>query len=506
MNFSNTRRILTVLVVVTFITRIVLAFRPEVKLTERPYQEDAFYMFSCAYQFAQGNGYSVDGVHPTNGVQPLIVLLYAPFFAAFSDKWDGLRATFGLVALLEALCVIMVFKLVRAMARKRNDEADRAGLIGSAIWTFSYTLLVHNANGLETGLLALGYLVVLWYYTVLTDPEEPPTYLNWVLLGVLLGLLVLARIDAAIFVVLWFLFDIWKFRRPSRTVIAAAIAVIVSSPWWIYNVTTFGSLMPISGQSEALESLLHINLFTTPQVIGDILAVVFYTPYIGLTPSLAVGWGIAMISIWVLLNQKLRLLESLRLSYRLEILIPLVLTSAVLIIYYTFFFSAPHFISRYLHPMRIMALLLLSISLPIVWGRFKDRKLFRIVTAVVLLAAATFSVILYQRAFTTKKSSPAYFTGLWARGVAPEKVGMTSSGTANFVSDNVVNLDGKVNPDALKARKAGTLGEYVVDADIKYVADWKETADMIASQAARRGVTYRKVHSIGPILVLERKD
>jgi hypothetical protein len=58
------------------------------------------------------------------------------------------------------------------------------------------------------------------------------------------------------------------------------------------------------------------------------------------------------------------------------------------------------------------------------------------------------------------------------------------TGTLGFFHDRTVNLDGKVNPDALKHLIARTTPQYVVDgrfgpegAAIDYVADWAGIAE-----------------------------
>ena len=499
--------------VVTFVTRIILAFRPELKLTERPYQEDSFYMFGCAAQLAAGNGFSIDGENPTNGVQPLVVLLYAPFFKiAGDDRWLGLRLTFILVGLLEALCVYVIYRLVSQLGKDRG-LAERSALVAALLWTTLYTLLVHDANGLETGLLATLYLLVLWRYTLMV--QRPDRSLrSEILLGCLLGLLVLARIDAAIFVSLLLAVELIRGRFSSQTfvrcVVLGVCSLLVSAPWWIYNLTQFGSLMPISGQSESIESLVHVNLYTTPQTIGDILTVMFYSGYDLYAPSLSVAWGALMLLIWIALFWVTKLHRKIPQTFDLRPLLPLFLTGIVLAIYYTFFFSAPHFISRYLHPLRIGVLLVFAMLLPMLidWIRGQRsltlRRVMQFGGIAVLLLAAFFNTAVYLRAFTTDKTPPVHYAGLYAQKVAPEKVGMTSSGTASFIAQNVVNLDGKVNADALKARKQDRLGEYVVEANINYIADWKDMCEKIAREAARVGATYSVVDSLGPIFVYKR--
>lgn len=499
--------------IVTFVTRIILAFRPELKLTERPYQEDSFYMFGCAAQLAAGNGFSIDGVHPTNGVQPLVVVLYAPFFLlADGDRWLGLRLTFILVALLEMACVYVIHRLVLQLGR-HSDYARRSALIAATLWTTLYTLLVHDANGLETGLLAMLYLLVLSRYALII--QSPVRKLSSeILLGCLLGLLVLARIDAAIFVAILLGFELVRSRFSAesftRCLVLGLCSLLVSSPWWIYNLTQFGSLMPISGQSESIESLVHVNLYTAPQVIGDMLTVMFYSGFDLYAPSLSIAWGGLLLVFWLVLFRVTKLHHKIMQGFDLRPIVPIIVTGVVLTVYYTFFFSAPHFLGRYLHPLRIGVVLIFAMLLPylMAWvGEQRSPVIRRTAYAIaigVLLMGVFFNSAMYLRAFTTKKTTPVYYAGLYAQKVAPAKVGMTSSGTASFMATNVVNLDGKVNADALKARRQDRLGEYVVNANIDYVADFKDIAAKIVGQAAEFGAEYRPVDTLGLIYVYKR--
>jgi 4-amino-4-deoxy-L-arabinose transferase-like glycosyltransferase len=511
----KSHKLLPILLVLTFVSRVILAFRPEIRLTERPYQEDAFYLFSCAAHLANGQGFSVDGVHPTNGVQPLAVVLYAPFFAiAGEDRWLALRLTFILVGLLETFCVYAIYRLVKVLG-KDGPVSERAAITAAALWTFLYTLLVHNANGLETGLLASVYLSVLWLYAVRNQKAS----LSWkddLWLGILLGILVLARIDSGIFVAVLLAYELVKYKFTleslKRCLTVGLLATAVSSPWWIYNVSQFGSFMPISGQSESIESLRHVNLYTMPQVVGDLLTVMFYSGYNLYSPLLSTFWGILMIAMWtiVLLITKIgkRLIE----TFNLRPLIPLALAGLVLLVYYTFYFSAPHFIGRYLHPLRIVVTIVFAMFVPLFLDWLREHKaskgaaVLRIAAIGVAALAIYFNAAVYLRCFTTQNFSPVHLAGLYAQKVAPEKVGMTSSGTANFISTNVVNLDGKVNADALVARRHNQLGKYVVDAGITYLADWKGVCEAIAFQAHEYGAEYKQIDSLGPIYIYKRTN
>ena len=79
-----------------------------------------------------------------------------------------------------------------------------------------------------------------------------------------------------------------------------------------------------------------------------------------------------------------------------------------------------------------------------------------------LVIAIVFNITHYVYNFTITETSYLYWTGVWAKHHPEYRIGMTSSGTAGFMSDNVVNLDGKVNVEALRARNNNAIGQYTI--------------------------------------------
>ena len=65
-------------------------------------QDDAFYYFTIARHVAAGDGFTFDGLHRTNGFQPLWLFLLVPLFRLVPDDVLALRAVLvvqsGLVA------------------------------------------------------------------------------------------------------------------------------------------------------------------------------------------------------------------------------------------------------------------------------------------------------------------------------------------------------------------------------------------------------------------------
>jgi hypothetical protein len=518
------RRLLALFAVIIFLANILLAFRPPERIVVRPYLEDSFYLFNAAHHLANGFGLSVDGRHLTNGVQPLIVFLYVPFFwIAGADKWLAVRLTFILFAVLNVVSMYLMAAIVRCIAREDSPRRTvlRASVVAAGLWACLFHLIQHNSNGLETGLYACLILLSIWYAAsrkLFERRDESLTkYAGY---GAILGVCILARIDASLIVLAAMGVTCWSASQQKRrgvlsACVIGASAALVSSPWWLYNYFQFGSLMPISGQSESLAGLLKVNLATGPQILGDILSVFFYTPFNSYPWWVSIGWFILTALIVLLIARRTRALPKILALYQLEALGPLFLAGVLMFCYYVFFFSAPHFLTRYLHPLRILWLILISLAAPqlviqlrtflIEASRLKRSFVFGVLL-LFGLAAALFNITRYTKSFTLTDFGPEYGTALWADRHRDGAVGMTASGITGFDAANVVNLDGKVNVDALRARQKHRLTEYIVASGMKYVADQPEFDSTIQAQALGLGAHFVVIDSVGTNQILMRTD
>src|SRR6188768_3785479 len=255
------KKALRIIVIITILMRLALMLRSEERIFTRPFTEDSFYLFSTAEHFAHGEGFSVDGVQPTNGVQPLIIFFYAPLFLiAGFQKLLVLKLAFIWVALFDALSALLLAVLIKRMTvrTEANESLLRSpSVLAAGLWGILYPIFVHTGCGLETGLystLLIASLVV--YSGILRKRAEgmKPDLKDLFLLGVLLGFTVLARIDAAIFIGTICLYETVKQKGQGvkNALVIGVSACIVSSPWWWYNYSTFGHIMPQSGFAESL--------------------------------------------------------------------------------------------------------------------------------------------------------------------------------------------------------------------------------------------------------------
>ena len=512
------RRILRWIIFIVILTRITLAFRSEERIYTRPYFEDSFYLFSCAEHFAHGEGFTCDGIHPTNGVQPLIVILYTPLFLlAGADKLLALKFGFVLIAIFDSLSVVFISRLVRLLQKKPVDE-DSAwyspSIIAAILWAALYPIFVHTGNGLETGLYSSMLLASMCYYVKLNrirDIGEGVGILQWITLGIILGITVLARIDAVFLVIAISCYELFKYRSKGflNGAMLSFIAFVVSSPWWWYNYKIFGSLMPQSGMAESLGSLAGENMTRAAIVLGDIFSVFIFLPNYSFFAWFHYAWfaGLLLIIWWVM--KKFALSDHLKDKYALSALVPYFFFCGLIGIYYIFFFSAPYFIPRYFQPMRIGWLIIFCCaSGNIIEGiktQYRDhKKATGAFMSIFTLIAVGFNIGFYMYFFVIPRPSELYLTGKWALSHPDQKIGMEQTGTAGFIAPNVVNLDGKVNYEALIAKKKGDIGEYILKENFEYIADWREFSGKITSSAAKHGMKYQEVDSIGKVIIFKR--
>ncbi len=263
--------------------RLLLAWAPFSYLAARgPIVDDAFYSFSIARNVARGDGLTADGIHATSGFQPLYTFLLVPFFiASGGNPVLPIHLALTLLALAGALTGWFIFRIVSRMAGRP------AALFSLFLWTAAPYFLSQGLNGLETGLFGLALAATLDYY--LGSVRQDPAPRRLALLGILLGLTILARVDGILFA-----FAVaadlglrrpLSLRRLGHVLLPAGTALATLAPYLIFLWTRFGVLLPESGPAVRFLSLCYGTLF----VLGPRSAFFFppeQTPWIYYAGSL----------------------------------------------------------------------------------------------------------------------------------------------------------------------------------------------------------------------------
>jgi hypothetical protein len=443
-----------------------LALRPDATVFMKPLSEDGYYSLAIARNIAAGHGITIDGVTLTNGFQPLLTFIQAGLFAlARGDDLLALRFVLGFYWLLYLGAAAML-GWIAANAEAAPERRLSAGLATALLYLGASYLFLHHFNGLETGMLMF-LLAAAWRFRQSGRAERWP---GLALFGGLLGLAVLARIDASFVVLVVCLAELRRAREEGALVALARACVIgigalaVSSPWWAYNVLGFGSLMPISGTATQAWALDGFRLgwflwglfmgafpwFFGGEAEGSLLNLIRLPLYAG--------------GLWLLWRIYWRMPGATR-DFAIELAAAMVLLG----IWYWLSSYAFWFYSRYLAPASLPVTVGLGLGLARLLHRAPRGAAallpLAVAPVVALAALAWLGLGVYGNMMFWDQVQ-------LVRSLVPEAdfVAAGQAGTLNFFRPHVVNLDGKVNPEVFAYRDH--LWDYLALKKIYWFVDW----------------------------------
>jgi hypothetical protein len=341
-----------------------------------------------------------------------------------------------------------------------------AALATALLYLGASYLFLHHFNGLETGLLMF-LLATAWRFRQSGRAEG---WLGLAIFGALLGLAVLARIDASFVVLMACLWELYRSRGRglilalARPCVIGLAALAVSSPWWIYSVVGFGSIMPISGtatQSWALDGF-RLGWFLWGLFLGA-FPWLFGGEWEG-------GWlnlvrlPVYAAALWVLWRVYRRMPERSR-----EFAGVLAAAMVALGLWYWLSSFAFWFYSRYLAPTALPVSVGLGLALAELIRRWPRTVMGAVPLAafpvVALAALAWFGLGVYGNMMFWDQVQ-------LVRSLVPDAdtVAAGQAGTLNFFRPHVVNMDGKVNPEVFAYRDH--LWDYLAQKKIYWFVDW----------------------------------
>jgi len=469
-----------------------LIFRPAAAVFSTPLTEDGFYSLTVARNIATGAGVTADGRQPTNGFQPLFTVVEAGAYAV--ARGDGALAIRIVFALSWAI-YLATGALVGAIAADAVPDLEPdAGLtrttrrwLATLLYAGGFLTFMHHFNGLETGCVMLLYALA-WraHQTGLIERRGGP-----VLFGALLGLLVLARIDAAVFVAVmaaWQLARHWRTDRRTalwRAGALAGTAFVVSAPWWAYNYLVFGALMPTSGTAQqawglsarrlrwvfwalGASSLPTLWLGRLDELFHDgiLLSLLRALVLAGLARGIVLAWrrAPAVVAVAGLTDD-----AGARARRTIEFGAVLAAALALLAVYYGLSFMAYWFYYRYLFPVALLT------SVAIAWAT-APAALRRPAAAggllALLCAPTVISAVMAQHGRTLHVDTVYWEQLALIAERVPDRdaVAAGQAGTLGYFRARVVNVDGKVNREAIPYQTH--MWDYLAAHDVRWFADW----------------------------------
>jgi hypothetical protein len=500
MSVSNTRRLLVLLLLLGLAFRLVFVAQDMRQLVTRgPLYDDSFYCFEIARNIARGAGSTFDGRDATNGYQPLYVFLLVPLYVLAGDHATApIYIALCVSAVLNVLTGWILFRLVR------RDAGDLPALFGLVLWSFGPAIVRQAVNGLETSLAMFLLAATLEYYLTVYRSEPLASPRRAATLGLLLGLAVLARVDAALFA-LALGFDVWRRRRPGawrRAAVAAAVAAALVVPWCIASYQVAGSVFPDSGRATRFlsaayaphdrpqlagasfesgppSSFLLDNFLRSVLQLGTSPVVQIYARGVErLSRPLHLQGSAALVLIAVLLLAGgVALWAAAR---RLHIQRPwmqrdyrfLFVYSALLLAAYSFWVFGQIFYGRYYYPVFFFSIVLGAFAFDLLLQVLPRPRRSLVAGTLVGLYAVLLPYMCLHRIQNGNYRFLHVVDWIESHTSPDATIGVFNSGAIAYFSDRrIVNLDGKVNPQALAALRAGRMPDYLEAAGIEYVID-----------------------------------
>ncbi len=475
---------------VVALASVSLALRPDRYVVDAPILEDSYYLLSVSRNVALGHGITIDGVHPTNGFQPLYMALSVPaFMLAGGDSYLSLRLVIFLEWLFYIIAAILVGLIGRDLLPQKDEHRPLIFWLCVLVYLASLFTWAQHFNGLETGLLLL-CIALAWRYFQVAPPDRWSGLLG---LGVILGIVVLARIDAAFLVLAVSFYVFWSRRRAgtvaaaSRALVVGATAGVISAPWWLYNLLGFGSLMPSSGMAQ---ELWEFSASRWGAALAALLQCALPFIYLGrLDNAVMIAVRLLFVLIGVIFWRRSRegvlilpdAVRDARVQRALEFAGCLTATLLTLAAWYASSSAATYFYARYLAP----ALLLSTIAIAYTLLHLRLRPWLPWIAAafcaaMVLAALASTGLMPIFRGNTNYTEQLPLVNRYVPPGV-PVASGQT--GTLGYFRERVVNLDGKVNAEALAYRK--DMGQYLRQNGVEWFCDWPANARYFLGENAQ---------------------
>lgn len=212
------------LILLSLAIGLYIALSPTTSLLNWYPSDDAFYYFKVAVNVTTGHGLTFDGIDRTNGFHPLWMLVcIAIFWLARYNLILPLRMLVIVSVLFNCGTGILLFRLLRKFLNVY------IAALTAVFWLF-HPFIFSNVvtGGMETSINV--FFLALLLYNAVRLKEKQPSLFKMLLLGLVAGLAVLARLDSIFVVALigvWFLMG--RSTAYLRNLVVGDLAIICLS-------------------------------------------------------------------------------------------------------------------------------------------------------------------------------------------------------------------------------------------------------------------------------------
>lgn len=231
------------------------------------FEDDAYYYLTIARNVVNEHKLTFDGSTVTNGFHPLWLISVLPAYALSEDNISAMRIVGSISVVLMVIAGLMALNFIR----KRY----------TIFITITCTLILlryvrdFGAMSMETSILLPLCIAAL---SLLNKLNRTEGYGRYLLLGVLLSLIMLARLDAVMLCILMVIAAMMKVKANSSVRTGKSLILIVGPPifvgisYLIANLVFFNTMMPVSGSMKSaffsFNQLFASQLFLLSDPLG----------------------------------------------------------------------------------------------------------------------------------------------------------------------------------------------------------------------------------------------
>ncbi len=443
-----------------------------------PLIDDSYIIFKISRDLADWFSGVISSPPLTSGIQPLIALLYSPFFLLF---WNSKELPIHLALSLNALLAFFANILLYCLLRKVASRVIATFLV--SVWIWSPYAMNQSINGMETSLALLLLLSVLNYYWKINH-ESLAAYRSWLVLGILLGVGFWSRVDLGFLGVVIVIDQFWlmlhdnpqsRSFRLRNVFLCSFAALAIAAPWIAFIFSRTGNIVPISGKGvHQITSLTFDYLnpnhpgFLYMMFIRFISEFFLFQPLVALSKHIA--WqlfisGLSLVGLIITLRDR-----KLRTLFR-----PIWLFQLIMLVSYLGFIGGFWHLNRYLYPAYTLMLFLHTVTLIYLVSKIKSMSWIVTIVLCLIFIPYAFAYTIQYYAYLSKPRPSRYFAAshfVKNRIPSEEKIGTFQSGALSYWLDNqVINLDGVINREAYLHVNNKTLGRYLDDHEIDYLVE-----------------------------------
>ncbi|ADI74113.1 hypothetical protein Metev_1244 [Methanohalobium evestigatum Z-7303] len=466
-------KLLLLIISISFIFKLLLIHQDINTILNKFLADDTYYYYSLVRNIIDGKGIVFNYGIPTNGFHPLYVIILIPLFKLLYPL--GINAP--VYASLILMIIFSIGTSIIIYLIMKNVLNKKAGLLAAFIWLFNPNILFVTLSAMETP-IQIFFISLLTYYIVSKSNIPKLSIKESAIIGLLIGLIFLSRMDGVFIGIGVISALVLRNFKQNKLETKSLIAIISTAsltvvPWLMWSFIKLNRITPISG--EALR-ILRLNSNTYPDLVfNSIYSTLSSVAHFFLNLEYS-GTGYLSLFFFLFVPILILTLKRDRIVFKLIYTFDfLVISSIIYFLFYWFYeigFRSWYTIYTYF----LLTILFSAIIVKLIQElKPKKRQLAYILVIFILIFSFSFGGFVQYKEGQHPQEELKWRIGNYVNNnISPNNtIGSFNTGIYQYYTPkhNVINLDGVMNPKALKAMKKGNITGYMMKNNIAFIID-----------------------------------